>query len=413
LHLLRLERQSLAGEEIKAYLPILRSFLSFRDSAAELRTVVETRGQRADGEAFLAHVWLSTFVRDSGLCLAALIWDSSENLRDHEGTGPDSMMATSRVLIGAISHEIRNLAAAASVAYRDLARGPAHARHDQFHALGAVMDALENISTSGLKLAAHSSAAVADLGMVLDEARVLTEASFRDEVSVDLVRIRFLDSGPGVSNPDTLFKPFQPEARVVASKCSSERPKMAVPPQHRSVVAIKVERASQLLPVAVAFRPPRPQSSPSTRSPVTRPRDYRASLAPSIKCWVNNCGHPASKARRAVGKHQAPRVGEAWNAYIARHRAHEGAPPGPPLRASRTVLLCDKHWPIAMVGPVVPQFWDSGALVDGQAVSVVRYNAQSAHTAAVAPAANNVDSTYGARASAGLDVAKGRAVAPP
>ena len=261
-HLLRLERQSLAGEQIKAYLPILRSFLSFRDSAPELRTVVETRGQRADGEAFLAHVWLSTFLRDSGLCLAAFIWDSSENLRDREGTGLDSMMATSRVLIGAISHEIRNLAAAASAAYRELVRGPAQAQYDQSHALGAVIDALENIATSGLKLAAHSSAAVADLGMVLDEARVLIEASFRDEgiaakwiipeslplveadhhsllqvflnlarnseramkgsheklllveVSIedDMVRIRFLDSGPGVSNPDALFKPFQPGA---------------------------------------------------------------------------------------------------------------------------------------------------------------------------------------------------------
>ncbi len=261
-HLLRLERQSLPGQHIKAYLPILKSFLSIRDSAPELHTVVETRGQRADGEAFLAHVWLSTFVSGSGLCLAAFIWDSSENLRDREGTGLDSMMATSRVLIGAMSHEIRNLAGAASAAYRELARGPGHVQHDQFQALGTVIDALENISTSGLKLAAHSSAAVADLGMVLDEARVLIEASFRDEGSVaewiipeslplveadhhsllqvflnlarnseramkgsrerllrveasiedDLVRIRFLDSGPGVSNPDALFKPFQPGA---------------------------------------------------------------------------------------------------------------------------------------------------------------------------------------------------------
>src|SRR6201993_3440616 len=121
-HLLRLEQRSLAGQQISAYLPILKRFLSIRDSAPELRTVVETRGQRADGEAFLAHVWLSTFISGSGLCLAAFIWDSSENLRDREGTGLDSMMATSRVLIGAMSHEIRNLAGAASAAYRALAR---------------------------------------------------------------------------------------------------------------------------------------------------------------------------------------------------------------------------------------------------------------------------------------------------
>jgi PAS domain S-box-containing protein len=261
-HLLRLEQRSLAGQQISDYLPILKRFLSIRDSAPELRTVVETRGQRADGEAFLAHVWLSTFISGSGLCLAALIWDSSENLRDREGTGLDSMMATSRVLIGAMSHEIRNLASAASAAYRELARGLGAEQRDQSQPLGTVIDALENIATSGLRLAAPSSAAVADLGMVLDEARVLIEASFRDEGSVaqwlipdslplveadhhsllqvflnlarnseramkgrpervlrvevtmedDLVRIRFRDSGPGVSNPEALFKPFQPGA---------------------------------------------------------------------------------------------------------------------------------------------------------------------------------------------------------
>jgi two-component system sensor kinase FixL len=261
-HLLRLEQGALAGRQINTYLPILKRFLSIRDSAAELRTVVETRGQRADGEAFLAHVWLSTFISGSGLCLAAFIWDSSENLRDREGTGLDSMMATSRVLIGAMSHEIRNLAAAAAAAYRELAHELSPAQREHSQALGTVIDALENVATSGLKLAARTSAAVADLGMVLDEARVLIEASFRDEGSVaqwlipeslplveadhhsllqvflnlarnseramkgraekvlrvevsieaDLVRIRFRDSGPGVSNPGALFKPFHPGA---------------------------------------------------------------------------------------------------------------------------------------------------------------------------------------------------------
>ena len=46
-----------------------------------------------------------------------------ENLRDREGAGLDSMMATSRVLIGAISHEIRNLASAAASAHARLADG--------------------------------------------------------------------------------------------------------------------------------------------------------------------------------------------------------------------------------------------------------------------------------------------------
>jgi C4-dicarboxylate-specific signal transduction histidine kinase len=137
-----------------------------------------------------------------------------------------------------------------------------HEPRDQVKALGSVIEALENIATSGLKLASQSSAAVADLGMVLDEARVLIEAALRDQGSVvqwmipeslplveadhhsllqvflnlarnsehamrashekvlrvevsmeeDMVRLRFRDSGPGVANPGALFKPFQPGA---------------------------------------------------------------------------------------------------------------------------------------------------------------------------------------------------------
>lgn len=257
-HLFRLEESPLSGQEIQRYLPILKRFVYIQHSAQNLRTAVESRGQRVDGEAFLAHVWLSTFDSRPGPCLAAFIWDASESVREREGSGLDSLMTTSRVVIGAISHEIRNLAAAASAAYKDLARDFARSQEQGFHALGTVIEALQSIATSGLRLAAHSSRGVADLGMVLDEARVLIDASLREgggmtqwsipealplveadhhgllqvflnlarnseaamknvprkalrveaAVENDLVLVTFRDTGPGVSNPDELFKAF-------------------------------------------------------------------------------------------------------------------------------------------------------------------------------------------------------------
>jgi len=255
-------QEPLEGKQIQPYLPILNRFLTMQHPTSSLRTAVETRGQRENGEVFLANIWLSTYAAANGPQLAACIWDASENLRDREGTGLNSMMATSRVLIGAVSHEIRNLAAAALSAYHGLASVPGMDQVEHFRALGTIITGLERIAESGLKLSLHDRAAVANLGMVLDEARVVIEPAFRDAgiridwqfaeglplvqgdhhsllqvflnlarnseqalessahksltvaagLENDLVTVRFQDTGPGISNPDDLFKPFQPGA---------------------------------------------------------------------------------------------------------------------------------------------------------------------------------------------------------
>ena len=261
-HVLRLGAEPLLGKGVQAYLPILRRFLNVPgNSAANLRSTVETRGQRADGETFLANIWLSTFNTTSGLCLAAFIWDASDNLRDREDSGLDSMMATSRIAVGAVSHEIRNLAAAAASAHKQLAvTSERHA--PSFQTLGSIIEALEKIAMTGLDLASHFSRAVADIGMVLDQTRIVIDAAFRDlggtthwniadelplveadhhsllqvflnlarnsqnavkdaeekelwvvaDIENEMIVVRFRDTGPGVANPESLFKPFHPGA---------------------------------------------------------------------------------------------------------------------------------------------------------------------------------------------------------
>jgi PAS domain S-box-containing protein len=244
------------GEPVQPYLPILGRILKSHRSGVDLRTSVECRGQRRNGEVFLAHIWFSTFGTSDGAGMAAVVWDSSENLRDREGPKLDAMMATSRVVIGAFSHEIRNLAAAASAA---LAGCGETARSEPYQALGSLIRGLETIASSGLLAASGRERVVADLGAVLDEARIVMEPSLREsgiatrwdvagglplvqadhhsllqvflnlarnsrqaletcgrrELRIsaapenDLIAVRFLDSGPGVARPEELFRPFQ------------------------------------------------------------------------------------------------------------------------------------------------------------------------------------------------------------
>jgi PAS domain S-box-containing protein len=255
----------LQGEDVTPHLPILGRMLQSQHSGGHIRTNVECRGQRRNGDVFLAHVWISTYRTSEGAALAAVVWDASENLRDREGAGLDSMMATSRVLIGAMSHEIRNMAAAAGSAYYNMADRAALSQSEQYLALGSLIQGLEKIASTGLRMASSPDAVVADLGTVLDETRIVIEPSLREagisatwqvsptlplvqadhhallqafinlarnslqaleeyplkeiriEASLerDLVVVRFRDSGPGVAHPEELFQPFQPGAHSV------------------------------------------------------------------------------------------------------------------------------------------------------------------------------------------------------
>jgi len=260
--MLGFEDTPIEGKSVEPLLPLLSRMLHSHRTAGNMRTSVECRGSRRNGEVFLAHVWLSTYPTSGGAALAAVVWDASENLRDREGAGLNSMMATSRVLIGAMSHEIRNLASAAALAYRALDAPADTDKNAHYQALGSLICGLEKIASSGLRVASNRESAVADLGTVLDEARIVIEPSLREagievawaavsglplvqadhhsllQVFVnlarnsqqaleaaaerkmrisaglerDLVVVRFRDTGPGVPNPEELFRPFQPGA---------------------------------------------------------------------------------------------------------------------------------------------------------------------------------------------------------
>jgi PAS domain S-box-containing protein len=250
--------EPLQGKRIEPFLPLLERML--HRGGGNIRTNVEFRGQRRGGEIFLASVWLSTYQTTTGPGLAAVVWDSSENLRDREGAGLDSMMATSRVLVGALSHEIRNLASAAASAHSALsAEMPAS---ENYQALGTLIRGLEKIASAGLQIASGRDHVVTDLATVLDETRIVIEPALREldialawdiegplpvvqgdhhsllqaflnltrnsqqalegcarravrvhaKVENDLAIVRFYDSGPGVPHPDDLFRPFQPTA---------------------------------------------------------------------------------------------------------------------------------------------------------------------------------------------------------
>jgi two-component system sensor kinase FixL len=261
--LLGFVEQRLEGESIEEYLPILASVPELTHEQRYFRTMLEERGRRRDGGAFLAEVWFSTFQTSAGPRVAAIVMDASEQLRDREGRGLESALTTSRVLLGAVSHEVRNLAAAATMACTSLSRVSALSENEDLKALVALVESMRKIASHELRHALECAPS-ADLSAVLDDLRIILEPSFHeDEIellwdcreALPVVRgdhhgllqvfmnlaqnsqralqqseqkrlliaagiengrvvVRFQDTGCGVPFPDRLFQPMQDGADV-------------------------------------------------------------------------------------------------------------------------------------------------------------------------------------------------------
>src|SRR5262249_4354577 len=113
------EDVSLVGHSLRSYLPDLYAAARNYDSKI-LRTAMQCRGQRQNGERFMAATWFSTYRTSTGSKLAAIVVDLSEELRDREELSLNHLLKNARILVGGVFHEIRNLCSALSVVQKNL-----------------------------------------------------------------------------------------------------------------------------------------------------------------------------------------------------------------------------------------------------------------------------------------------------
>jgi two-component system, LuxR family, sensor kinase FixL len=261
-HLFDAER-SLKGQAISSYLPDLHAAVLHHGSKV-LRTTMQCKGQRRDGETFLAAVWFSTFTTSSGLRVAAIIVDLSEELRDREELSLNHVLKNTRLLVGAVCHEIGNFCAAISVVHKNLSLMEGLPENRDFQTLGTLADGLKKIASTELKPSSENSVMPVNLREILDELRILIENSFREsgatvkwnvpeelpmvwadrygllQVFLNISRnsqrametmrqremvvraapnaenvvVYFEDTGRGIADPDGLFRPFRTTADV-------------------------------------------------------------------------------------------------------------------------------------------------------------------------------------------------------
>lgn len=257
---------TLLGRQIGNYLPALADL---RDGsglgAIQYRTTTTCRGRRGDGEQFLASVWFTGIATSEGRKLAAIFTDNSEDLRDQQETNLQSLLRSTRVLVGSVSHEIRNVCAAIAVVHANLGRIPGVTENEDYAALSTLAQGLSRLATVELQSANENELARLQLSGLLEEFRiVLQPALSASEIELELrgvehlpmvmgdhhsllqvflnlsrnsirameqspVRritveaetengfalVRFRDSGPGPAHPERMFRAFQDGADSV------------------------------------------------------------------------------------------------------------------------------------------------------------------------------------------------------
>lgn len=261
--MLAVEPDTLSGQSIHRYFPSLANVSRQEATARLYRTTMQSRGQREDGDVFLAEICFSTYSTQRGTRLAAMILDTSEELRTREETSLQQMLTGSRIAAAGVSHEVRNVTAAISVVHQNLMRSGLLSRDKDFEALGSLLQALERIASVDLRQYTDHTAET-DLNSLLEDLRIVVAPALREagiggiwnvpaelptvwadrqnlmqvflNVTSNAIRalgeskgaslfvsalvadrgvlVEFTDNAGGVAHPDRLFHPFQREAQM-------------------------------------------------------------------------------------------------------------------------------------------------------------------------------------------------------
>ncbi len=253
--------QTLLGQGIVDYLPVLADALRLDSVEEGFRTAAQCQGRRSDGEIFLAHTWFSSYRTPQGRRLAAIVVDSSEEMRDREEQNLRQLQSSTRITAAAVSHELRNLCGAISLVCSQVEEKHNLGGDEDFQALVSLVSGLQKLANLELRARAREAAQLQEVPLqrVLDDLRIVIEAPWREiggivnwpaerklpivvadpqgllqvflnlaqnslravqagprrELSIGVeqqaqkVLICFSDTGPGIAAPERLFQPFQ------------------------------------------------------------------------------------------------------------------------------------------------------------------------------------------------------------
>lgn len=247
-----------------ALLPALASVPILAHEPKSLRTMLQCQGFRSNREPFVADVWFSTYETPKGRRMTAVVADVSEEFRIREESNLEQILDSSRLVVGAMAHEMRNVCAAIALVCEHLdARDASLSKSEDLKTLRQLTGTLERMTSVELAHVKRSAVPIR-LQQVIDDVRIIFADSTMDsgieiawcnaagappvwadyqgllQIFLNLLRnaqsaltstpqprieittlcksntveVHVTDNGPGIPNPEHLFMRFQAGSRI-------------------------------------------------------------------------------------------------------------------------------------------------------------------------------------------------------
>jgi signal transduction histidine kinase len=252
----------LQGQEIQNYVGLFHDALQLPSGMGDIRTSANAWARRGDGTLLPITSWFSIYGEGSSRHLAAIMVDTSNEVREREHAQYEQIVSHDRILASAVSHEIRNLCSAIFVVASNMERSSAIAEDPDFVALKNLAAGLRDLASIDLRNKTRLRVSSVRLQELAEELRVIIGQDWADisgefewHVPRDLppvranhqgliqtllnlsqnslravhdapqprftietslqngkITLRVCDNGSGIRNTQHLFQPFRPES---------------------------------------------------------------------------------------------------------------------------------------------------------------------------------------------------------
>jgi PAS domain S-box-containing protein len=170
----------LTGQAVGKYMPVFHDALQLPSAIDHVSTSATAWARRGDGTLVPTSTWFSIYGEGKSRHLAAIVVDTSDEVREREYAQFEQIANHDRILASAVSHEIRNLCSAIFVVASNLGRSSVVSTDPDFVALKNLAAGLRDLASVDLRKRTRATLSSVSLPELSEELRVIAGQDWKD-----------------------------------------------------------------------------------------------------------------------------------------------------------------------------------------------------------------------------------------